>query len=514
MPVQKLNIPLPSKGLVVDRPAEYVDSRSQSSVKNMELTRSVIRKRVGTMAMGSTLSERVMRYFELEVGAVLKLFRVGITDVQEYDQGADTWSTVANAALTGSAADPVDYAFPVLSGERIAVFTNGIDNIRKIGITGNDADLGGTPPKAKYCQAFGSYVFLANITNDGSGNAFPNRVQWSDTGDPETWTGGNSGSKELLDDSEFITGINLFSNYLVIHKPSSIYVGQLVSTSDVIVFDRKSTGVGTVAGATIVNLPSGEQIFLASDGIHVFNGITAPLIDSPIQDELRESMNAEHLNKCQGVYVEELDEYHVSIPIGSETEPSTVYRYNMRTKQVFKNMMPELTAMGLYTNTQQLRWSDFAVPWSSVSIRWNSRVAQSLSPLLIYGDSSGNSTKRSTTVNNDSGVAIDAQFETKEFTANDFGVSNIDTTMRWTGLELWAKGNNVDISYSTDGGTSFTNIGTVSLDSDYPTDASPLEVYFDFFSSGAIFRFRNNTLGETFHVKKYQIKAIIREERK
>ena len=37
MPI-KLNIPLPSKGLVVDRPAEYVDERSAYNIKTWNST--------------------------------------------------------------------------------------------------------------------------------------------------------------------------------------------------------------------------------------------------------------------------------------------------------------------------------------------------------------------------------------------------------------------------------------------------------------------------------------------
>lgn len=508
MPI-KLNVPLPSKGLIVDRPGEYVDARSASVIKNMEYNRAIIRKRIGTSALGATLGERVQRLFELQVGASTRLFRVGPTTVQAYNKATDVWTSVAHAALTGAAADMVSYAFPVLAGEKIAVYTNGVDPIRKCSVSGNDALLGGSPPKARFVRAFGPYTVLGSIIDGG--NDYRSRIQWPDTGLPEIWSGGNAGSQDLLEDPEDMTGMGVFGGFLTVHKSKSIYLGQLVSTSEVFRFERRATGVGAVAEATIQNIPSGEQIFLATDGIHLFNGITAPLIDSPIQDELREEMNPAYLYKAQAVFVAELDEYWVCVPKGSDTEPQTIYKYNWRTKQLYKDERANLTAVGIFLNTQEDTWDDDAGTWDSDTTRWDSVTNLSLNPVVICGDASGNTTKRTANSNNDGGVAVEGLWETKDFTAEDAGLPDMDRMMRWKGLQLWAKGNSVKVYYSTNGGASWNLATTLTLSSDYPTDAVPLSVYFDVVSSMIRFRFVNNTAGESYTVKKYQIKATPRE---
>lgn len=508
----KLNVPLPSKGLVVDRPGEYVDSRSATSIKNMETNRSIIRKRSGTEAVGSALGERIMRYFELQVGNQTRLFRVGPTEVEVLNKSTDTWGSVTSTPLTGSQGDLVSYAFPLLSGAKIVTYTNGVDPIRKCSITGNDADLGGSPPKARFNIAFGPYLVLGYIF-DGA-DVFYSRVQWCETGEPETWSGGNAGSADLLEDPDDITGFGIFGNALTVHKANSIYVGQLVSTSDVIRFDRKATGVGAVAEATIQTIPSGEQIFLASDGIHLFNGVTAPLIESPIQDELREEINPSYIYKAQSVFVEEIDEYWLSVPIGAQTEPETIYKYNWRTRQIYKDERADLTAMGIYFNTTDLAWSDMTLAWSAATTRWNSSSLAGLNPIVIFGDGDGNSTRRTAVSYNDAGDAVDGIWDTKDFTAEDFGVPDIDVMMRWKGLEVWAKGSSVSVYYSLDGGTSWTLASTLTLDTEYPDDDAPLNVWFDAVKSRIRFRFRNDTAGETFTVKKYQVEATTREARK
>jgi hypothetical protein len=510
----KLNVPLPAKGLVVDRPAEYVDSRSAVNTKNMEFNRSIIRKRSGTIALGTTLGERVQRYFELQVGSSTRLFRVGLSKVEVLNKATLGWSSVATAPLTGAVTDQVSYAFPLLAGAKITVYTNGKDVIKKCSISGSDAALGGSPPLARHAIAYGPYLVLAYITDGG--NTYYSRVQWCDTGDPETWsgTGTNAGSQDLIDDPEDITGLGVFGNALTVHKSTSIYVGQLVTTADVFRFDRKATGVGAVSGATIQNIPSGEQIFLATDGIHLFNGVTAPLIDSPVQDELREEMNPAYLYKSQAIFVRELDEYWVCVPVGSETEPSTIYKYNWRSKQVYKDYRSDLCAMGLFLNTVESLWDDRVLSWDSATDTWNSASNSSLTPIVVLGTSAGLPTRRSVAAVDDLSTAVESVWDTKDFTAEDLGSPDMDRIVRWKGLEVWAKGNSVTISYSLDGGASWIPAGSLTLGSEYPPDDAPLNVYFDAVCSRIRFRFSNGTTASGFTLKKYQIEATLREARK
>lgn len=505
----KLNIPLPSKGLVVDRPGEFVDPRSASALQNMEFNRAILRKRLGSSAVGSSLGEVILRYFELQVGNETRLFRVGATAVEVLNKSTGVWSSVASAPLTGSANTPVSYAFPLLSGSKIAVFTNGVDAIRKCAISGSDSVLGGSPPKARYVQAFGPHLVLGYVID--AGTDYFSRVQWCDTDNPEAWSSGIAGSTNLLEDPDDITGMGVFGNFLTVHKASAIYLGQLVTTSAVFRFDRRATGVGTVSGATIQNIPSGEQIFLASDGIHLFNGITAPLIESPVQDELREEMNPLYLSKSQAIYVRELDEYWVAVPTGSDTVPQTVYKYNWRTRQVYKDTRANLTALGVFINTQEDTWADRPQGWDSDTTRWNSIINLSLNPVVIFGDSSGNSTKRTANSNDDAGTAVEGKVDTKDFTAEDANIPDMDRMMRWKGLKVWAKGNSVKVYYSLDSGQTWVFVTTLTLSSDYPTDGSPLMVYHDSVNSKIRYRFLNGESGESFTMKKYQIVGTPRE---
>lgn len=415
--------------------------------------------------------------------------------------------------LTGTTNDPFFTATPLLSGARILVFTNFIDNIRKYTGSGGTVDLGGSPPKAKYLIEYGAYLVLAHIEDGGT--KYRMRVQWCDTGDIETWTGGNSGSQDLVEDGNDITGLNVFGNYVCVHKETSIYLGYLTSTSDIFLFDRRNTGVGTICNNTIQNIGNNSQLFLARDGIRLFNGVSAPLIESPVIDELRESINSEYLHKCWSIILPELNEYWVGVAIGSQTSPDTVYKYNYVTGACYKDYMPGISATGRYQRTSDLTWQDQAATWANVSGRWDDVTYLSQHQTVIYGGSTGITTRRDSSYSNDNGVAINAYVETKDFILADLGFKyEPGRFVRWTEMQVFAKGNGVSVEYSTDSGVTWTPITTLTLDSDYPSDDAPDYVYFDVVSTKIRFKFKNNTSAETFHLKDFVIGGIPREIRR
>lgn len=512
-----INIPSPILGLDVETPSEYVNQRGTVNNKNVRARRGLLESISGSVSIGDSLGERVQRMFELErEDGSTDFIRVGLTKVERLNKATEVWASIANSALTGLEQDQVSYAFPLISGARIAAFTNGVDPIRKYTGTGNDADLGGTPPKAKYMTYFGGYLVLAFITDDGGGNTLPFRVQWSDIGDPENWTTENSGSLNLLEDGGFINGICNWGNFVTVHKDDSIYVGQLVSTSQVFRFDRKATGVGAVSGKAIQTIITGEQVFLASDGIHTFNGITAPLVESPIQEELRDQMNPAYLYKAEAIIKEEDDEVWFAVPIGSRTEPDTIYKFNYRTRQIYKDDREGMTTFGLYLNTDEKTWDDLVGTWDEQDWRWNDRNLAAAQPRMSFGFSDGETTAEDPTTQNNDGVAIESLSDTKDFTSQDFGIPDYGTLMRWVEMEIWATGTNMTVEYSIDGGNSWIkpSNGDITLSSSLPTDASPIKVWFDVLSSKFRVRFSKDGLAESFSLLKYYIGSIRREKRR
>jgi hypothetical protein len=507
--------PLPVFGIDYSKPGEHVAARATKDCRNVLVKRSLIQKRPGVESAGASLAERVQYMVELEKGNGTTYFlRIGPTKFEELNKTTLAWTSRASAPLTGATSDQISAALPLLGGDRILVYTNGKDAIRKFVGGGNDAVLGGTPPLAKFLLAFGNYLLLLNITSGG--DRFPWRVQWSDTGDPENWNpvGSNAGSAELLDDSQDITGAGHHGQGFTIHKENGIYVAALTNSSAVFAFERRETGAGTVANKTILSLPSGEQLFLARDGLRLFNGITAPSIEAPINDELRDSLNPEFAYKSWGKIIKELDEAWIGVPIGSDDEPSTIYKFNYVTRQVYKDIRPDVTAVTEYKNTQgQLSWNELPSTWDSWVGPWDNISLASLNPIYIFGYADG-SVKKQNTGSSDDGTAIEARWDSKDLTSLDFDEIGVaDLLMRWQEIRIWAKGSgSIDVYYSLNGGTSYIFAGSIPLTADFPDDNASQVVYIDKVSVRCGIRLIHNGDNQTFHLKQYALVAVQREK--
>lgn len=461
--------------------------------------------------MGSAMGERILAYGELNIEDVTNLVRVGPTKVEEWD--GTTWNSIANAALTGTDATRVQFAYPEISGVKIIVFTNLLDNIRKYTGTGTDADLGGTPPKARFVLNYRGYLIIGYI-ND-SGTMRRSRVQWSDVGDIENWATGDSGTVDLLEDDKNVTALAYFGEYISVHKEKAIYVGYLTGTDAVFRFDRKETGAGAISHTPIVNLPTGEQLFLSRSGLRLFNGVTAPDIVGTINEELADSMNSEYLFRSWGVHVQELKEAWFGIPIGSSQEPDTIYKYNYVTQTIYKDKLTDsVTTASLFTVVADDTWDADTESWDSDTTTWDSNTALALHKRVIFGVGSTGISVQRTDSSDFNSVAISSNWDSKDITAADFQIDDSEGLMlEWQGVEVIARGTALSVYYSTDEGSSWTLAKTLTLSSSFPSDSSPLIAYFRVVSTKCRLRFYNASSGGAFDLKQFRPMAIPREER-
>lgn len=489
-----------SKGIDSSLPGEYLEDQFALNSINFESIENILVKRSGFDVLGDIVGGTQL---EIMNGIVFRRedndtnVRVSQQYIEKYVPGTNTWDDITGTVLTGSTSDIVSLATPVLSGQPILVITNGIDAIRKWTATGDTSELGGTAPKGKYLQEYEGYLLVANITG-GTDDA--QRIDWCDTDNPENWTTGNSGSKVLIEDGGDITGMNLFGAYVCVHKETSIYLGYLVNTTNIFRFDRKSTGAGTVANRTIVNLPTGEQIFLAADGIRIFNGITAPLIDAPINDEIRQTLNPAYAFKSWAVLVKEKDEVWIGIPTGSETVAQTIFKFNYVKRTVYKNTISNANVGWIGSSDASITWDDFPGTWDEATTRWNDTALNADASVINLGLSTGYTLVSSPFATSDDGESINAFYDSKDFQDSQEGIS------RFTEMQLWAKGSGeLTVQYSIDEGDTWNAItgSPLTLLPEFPQFDAPQMLYFDFVASKARFRFQNNTDTDTVSIKQF-----------
>jgi len=470
---------LPIKGLDSTNPAEFISEGQSPDNQNMEVVGSILTKRTGATALGGQHSETIIMGMELIRKGEKYVFRMGGTSLQYLDPilsgsiiiGHD-WQDVilSGCVLTADDTYPVTMATPMLEGARVLTVSNLKDVIIKCtGETMVAEILAGSPPKAKFMVDYNAYLVLAHVVNETIPNG--QRVVWCDTGNPQNWTTGNAKAKDLIEGGD-ITGMTRYGNYITIHKLDAIYLGYLVSTSEVFRFERRPT-IGTIVGYSIQELPSGEQIYLAQDGVRLFNGSTSQLIPSAVNDDIKKNINGAHYDKCWSVIVPEKNEYWLGIPYKDQTSPDTIFKYNYVSKVSYKDTRSDMAC---------------AFQYSKANSTFNG---------ILLGTTDGYTYEIDNTLN-DGGEAIDSYWDSKDFTPDEYEIF-----ARWTQLDLVAKGHSVNIYFSVDSGDSWTLIGEFALNENYPTDIDPIKVWFDAVSTKIRFRFENTKYGESFAIKQF-----------
>ena len=516
MPIEPLIAP--RGGLRYDLPADLIASTDMSDCRNVFFEDGMIKKRYGYTKMGSNLplSGAIMgcdQFYDFKGNNWL----IVVTENQIYKWLPDTgkWDSMGDgsgsfgeglfgAGAFGAQADTFegtdedffsyDYVRKTTETDPWWIATNGVDPIKKFTGTGTVSNLivdypsGVTSLVCKYVIEFKSYLLLLDVTEEG--DRYPQRIRWSDTADPEDFINGNASYQDLSGADWIVGAIKFKGDYVVIFKERSIWVGYATGDSDILQFDLKVSGAGCVSGMTIESLGD-EIVFLGWDDIYVFNGIDYESIGTQVQREIFATMNPQEMNRCFGLVVEEQKEYWLFVPSASSTYPDMVWCFNYNLNKWTRHSFNDfITMYGYYELESTMTFDDLQGTFDEQTWRFDDRTILQAMPTNLFGDEAGNMYEYSRQVNNEDGVAIDGWFATKDFNPTQL-------MSRWLlkRIDVYFTGNNLDVEYSIDKGSTWTSIGTLTLNTDLSIP-QPLFCKLDLLM--ARLRFRNANSGEHF----------------
>ncbi|KKN72860.1 hypothetical protein LCGC14_0407150 [marine sediment metagenome] len=495
-------IPVPRKGLDYTKAGWELQPGFCPNAENMWYHRGSFKKVTGYVNFGSGLpftGEIVLAGAEFETFAGNNyLLAITDSDIYKYETSNTTWTS-----LSGSYSGDVDLPISFTEMNDKFIFTNNVDNIQKWTGTGNVTDLANaTDYKCKVVRQFYNHLFLLNTTE--SGTAVPQRVRWSDVGDPEDWTTGDAGSNDLVDTPGWIMGADLLGDHLVIYKEDSIILCDWIGGTSIYSFVTKVTGTGLYAQNTLVNVKD-RHFFLGTDNVYTYDGSNvSSSIGDNIRDELFSTIDAQYKDRCFAFKLDQYHQYWLCIPTSS-AYPDMAWVYNWKDKSWFKRPLPA-TAAVLWKEQTLTNWDSIDATWDSLSISWDDKNFSEVYSALFLGTSDGYINKYDFASTNDDGSAIDGFFETPDYFKTE-GQEERDRSvtplwLRWLGLKFYAKGDGVTLHYSTDEGTTWTSIGTTTLTSSFAEYTVDLSTSADRLR----FRFRNNTTSETFEIQsKYDL---------
>lgn len=447
-----------SGGIHTSKDPIFLADSESPSCKNVRLYKGMVSTARLPLQFGNQLNERILWIdtFYLSSGSD-HLIVVTPTKIYKYNSQTGQFIQIYSG-FTGNDDTIVCGTQGILAdGTEVYIVTNGKDSMVKWSGSGDFTQMNFTYPlTGQYIGWYKSRLIIGSTYESGSYNK--RRVFWSAIGNPEeTRITYGAGFVDIHDTADWVTGIIPFRKTCLIFKERSIWELTYIGGTRVFELTLLIDGIGTSAPNSIVNV--GEFLmFLGSDGIYLYNGVTLTNISSKIQTHLfltgERVISGEHINKAHGIYVEELEEYWLAIP-ENDSVPRKIFRYNFPydSWHVFEL---EATAFGYHTTPPDVSWNDFTTErWIDVTRQWSYTKLASLSPTTLIGTQNG-------TIYEDNQLgdpAYSSEFVTKDFV---FGPS-----FRLRELRVDKKGGPVYVYFSRDQGKTWEGSFVLNETSDF-----------------------------------------------
>lgn len=372
------------------------------------------------------------------------------------------------------------------SGHRLLV-TNGSDTPRTW-----DGDLGHsfqdwapTFPEFITCKTLA--VFYDHLVLGGlvlTTGEEPSTIAWSDSGDFDRFTGGNSGTQLLHSMTGGIKALRLLGDRLAVYSNDAIITATFVGSPAIFGFDVViPQGARLVSPNAIVSINVGH-IYAAEENFYLFDGTRGlRVLSETIYTDYKESKDHSRLYLCSALndYAKKTLYFAFPAKEGGYVVYTAEYDvFDLRNIVWSKERYSHNpTAFGFYTNrTEELMWDDATweptdMPWEQELGAWGEEAEQLNFPIRAFGTDEGYVFLCTEGILYDWTEPAEQVYETMDFTSPETFLSVFG---RWTEVELELAGSRVRIDYSTDLGQNFNELAVLDLSSSFTPYQLPFDV--------------------------------------
>lgn len=500
MPLLSKAVLMPVEGHDYSKPPTFIELGAGFPV-NMSYFRGELRKSPGKSKYGSVAISggQIMGLGVLELNTLSKyLVRTSKTKIQKFNPATTAWDSISDSDFGGGDDDFFSFANDTANG--LLVITQYINVMRKWTGSGNTAALGGTPPRCKLVEYLSPYL-LAGYIDDGIA-VNPWKIQWPDTNDPETWSGGNSGSLLLSSDPSPLKQLRKLGNDVAAYKQNALCLLHKVDTADIFTPETIRVGIGLVAQNAVAVDEDGTHYFMSPYDIFRWNGGVPESIGKPLKEYLFPRLDRTNIGRCFAVTMKSLSEVWFFVVISGQSWPTEVWKYNYANGRWYMDTCDNITAAIAWQRTASETWDDEVGTWDDALDTWDEGVSTEASEEVIVGRDDGYTLKVDKDLAEDDGVAIDSQHDTKDY----YG-GTPDQEERFLEFDVEMKGPGyVYLYYSTDHGDTWVNIPYSSTQSYFETTESyaRFKAYPDVWARHIRFRIRESTLSKTIYIRDFQ----------
>lgn len=229
----------------------------------------------GVSALSSAAAAAVRgAFFARKSDGSVVIFAGTSTKLYKLNNTTYAWGDVSKAAGTYTALPSTDqWQFAQFGNYVFAVQANIVPQVFDLSSSTEFADLGGSPPQARYISVVGKFVVLSGLLSN------PFRIHWSGLNATTTWTSGTSSSDyQDFADGGIVRGVAggetgvIFQDGVIrrmTYAPGSPLIFQI---------DRVTTDIGLYAPLSLI-CANGKVYFLASQGFYEMepNGFPMPI---------------------------------------------------------------------------------------------------------------------------------------------------------------------------------------------------------------------------------------------
>ncbi len=429
-------------GLNVSLDALLLEDSTSPNLTHVRYVKGILTKDVGLSSYGSVAERPMLLYnFKLYSGSVVPIC---FTVDQMYTYANGNYANVANSnVFTGNE----DNAFSVTPFMDKLYITNGKDAIKVY----DGANLANWTAAngyyAKQLITFHNCLFMMNC-NEG-GNTLPHRVRWTGIADANDLTSNLAGAFDLLDTPDHIVGAVIIGDRLFVVKERSIWEVYYTGTVGQIFNARLiHEGIGSLSPQSILPLGAKAGMF-GIDSFYLFDGNNfedeGEALRSLIYDTEFNIVHTQKLNRAPAIYLDETREYIIVVPTKT-SDPDWMLRFNTKSKEWLARDQSAV-CLGTKILSTRLTWTAAnGSNWSNAI--WDRPWRQDQLPpgaaTLLLGMANGVIYEDNRlTKSNDLMV-----WESKDFL--------LSHEQRWVEVRYQVKGDPFDVSYSTDGGKSWS----------------------------------------------------------
>ena len=457
-----------SKGWISNEDGLLIPKGASPNLRDVELYLGKLRRSRGTAVFSVTeLTGNPRAILDYTTVVLSTSYLICITDANVYKYASATGLFSLVSTYAGTSMRPI---YTTISKDLLIV-ADGTAVVKKYDGT-TWASLGGLTTPAvirtgKVVLDFWSHLLLMNNTE--AGTAVPYRVRWSDTGDPEQWTTGNTGFQDLTDPPGSIEAAGKIADRAYVYKERSIWEGIYVGYPRILIFSPVVDGMGIVAPDTLIKV-SGVHAFLGNDAFYIFDGKTPLSISDDVNNMLfgyESLLTPNSINKSYAAYIEPIHEIWLAVPVLDSTVPNYIFRYNISKKSWWHKYYPKkVYCLGRsgWEEGVVATWADLAGDWTVQNWRWADPAEKTAFPITLLATvetSKGLVKKVNPDTASDEGTYQEAYWETPDYCPS--------ILTRWVEYQVEARGTgSVELLYNTNGGEgTYTSLGTKAVTTEF-----------------------------------------------